>query len=64
MARDSAHPGALGEQDLSLSARVLLPDLARHVPDVRVARFANAGHWLHHDLPEVVSRHLIEFLSA
>ncbi len=53
-----------GEQDLSLSARVLLPDLARHVPDVRVARFANAGHWLHHDLPEVVSRHLIEFLSA
>ena len=52
-----------GEQDLALSARVLLPDLARHVPDVRVARFADAGHWLHHDLPEVVNRHLIEFLS-
>jgi epoxide hydrolase 4 len=53
-----------GERDLALSARVLLPELARHVPDLRVARFANAGHWLHHDLPEVVSRHLIEFLSA
>jgi epoxide hydrolase 4 len=53
-----------GERDLALSARVLLPELARHVPDVRVARFANAGHWLHHDLPEVVNRHLIEFLSA
>jgi pimeloyl-ACP methyl ester carboxylesterase len=53
-----------GEQDLSLSGRVLLPDLARHVPDVRVVRFANAGHWLHHDLPEVVSRHLVAFFSA
>ncbi|HKO50750.1 MAG TPA: alpha/beta hydrolase [Polyangiaceae bacterium] len=52
-----------GERDLALSARVLLPDLARHVPDVRVARFANAGHWLHHDLPELVNQHLIDFLS-
>ena len=53
-----------GEQDLSLSWQVLLPELARHVPDVRVERFANAGHWLHHDLPEVVNRHLIAFLST
>jgi len=53
-----------GDQDLSLSGRVLLPDLARHVPDVRVERFANAGHWLHHDLPELVSRHLIAFFSG
>jgi epoxide hydrolase 4 len=53
-----------GERDLALSARALLPELARHVPDLRVVRFANAGHWLHHDLPEVLNRHLIEFLSA
>lgn len=53
-----------GEQDLSLSGRVLLPDLARHVPDVRVVRFPNAGHWLHHDLPEVVTRQLVDFLSV
>jgi len=53
-----------GEQDLALSGRVLLPDLARHVPGVRVERFAEAGHWLHHDLPEVVHRHLIEFFSS
>ena len=53
-----------GEQDLSLSWRVLLPDLARHVPDVRVERFADAGHWLHHDLPELVNRRLIGFFSA
>jgi epoxide hydrolase 4 len=52
-----------GEQDLSLSGRVLLPDLPRHVPGVRMERFANAGHWLHHDLPEVVNRHLIDFLQ-
>jgi epoxide hydrolase 4 len=53
-----------GDQDLSLSARVLLPGLARYVPDVRVERFADAGHWLHHDLPEIANRYLIEFLSG
>jgi len=53
-----------GEQDHALSAELLLRDLALHVPDVKIVRFADAGHWLHHDLPEVVSRHLIEFLSV
>lgn len=53
-----------GDRDQALSAPLLLTGLERHVPRVRVARFANAGHWLHHDLPEVVSRHAIEFLSA
>ena len=52
-----------GDQDLSLSGNVLLPDLPRHVPDVRVERFANAGHWLHHDLPEQISGRIIEFLT-
>jgi len=52
-----------GERDLSLSGRVLLPGVARYVPDVRVERFANAGHWLHHDLPEQVNRRLVEFLA-
>ena len=53
-----------GERDQALSAPLLLSELAQHVPEVRVARFANGGHWLHHDLPEVVSRHVIEFLSV
>jgi epoxide hydrolase 4 len=52
-----------GERDLSLSGNVLLPDLPRHVPDVRVERFENAGHWLHHDLPEEVSARVIGFLT-
>ncbi len=53
-----------GEQDQALSAALLLDDLHEHVPRLRIARFANAGHWLHHDLPEVVNRHAVEFLSA
>jgi pimeloyl-ACP methyl ester carboxylesterase len=53
-----------GEQDKALSARLLLTNLADHVPDVRVERFANAGHWLHRDLPELVSQRLIEFFRS
>lgn len=53
-----------GEQDQALSARRLLAGLERYAPKAHVVRFANAGHWLHHDLPEVVSRHSIDFLSA
>jgi len=53
-----------GEQDHALSAELLLRDLALHVPEVRIERFPDAGHWLHHDLPDVVSRELIEFLSV
>jgi pimeloyl-ACP methyl ester carboxylesterase len=53
-----------GERDRALSTSLLLDDLPKHAPNAKVARFANAGHWLHHDLPEVVSRHLIQFLSA
>lgn len=53
-----------GEQDRALSTQLLLTGLELHVPRARITRFANAGHWAHHDLPEVVSRHAIEFLSA
>jgi pimeloyl-ACP methyl ester carboxylesterase len=53
-----------GERDKALSAKLLLDDLHQLVPHLRISRFTNAGHWLHHDLPEVVNRHVIEFLSA
>ena len=53
-----------GERDGALSSTLLLDGLERLVPNVRVARFANAGHWLHRDLPEVVARHVVQFLSA
>jgi pimeloyl-ACP methyl ester carboxylesterase len=51
-----------GERDPAFSARLLLTDLGAHVPNLRIERFANAGHWPHRDLPELVSQHFIEFL--
>ncbi|HWZ91867.1 MAG TPA: alpha/beta hydrolase [Polyangiaceae bacterium] len=53
-----------GERDTALSARLLLTNLSAYVPSVRVERFAEAGHWLHRDLPEIVSEYLIRFFSA
>jgi len=53
-----------GQQDKALSEGLLLTGLDAFVPRVRVERFANAGHWLHHDLPEVVNQHLIEFFAG
>jgi pimeloyl-ACP methyl ester carboxylesterase len=53
-----------GERDPALSAGRLLAGLERYAPKAHVVRFANAGHWLHHDLPEVVSRHSVDFLSG
>ena len=52
-----------GDQDQALSSRLLLTDLATYVPLLRVEHFADAGHWLHRDLPEAVNQHLLEFLS-
>jgi pimeloyl-ACP methyl ester carboxylesterase len=53
-----------GEQDTALSANLLLTRLSEYVPRARVERFANAGHWLHRDLPELVSQRLIAFFKA
>jgi len=53
-----------GERDPALDSELLLTGLERYVPRAHVLRFANAGHWIHHDLPEVVNRHVIDFLSA
>jgi epoxide hydrolase 4 len=53
-----------GEQDTALSARLLLTNLSEYVPDVRVERFADAGHWLHRDLPEIVAERLIAFFAS
>jgi pimeloyl-ACP methyl ester carboxylesterase len=53
-----------GEQDTALSAPLLLDNLQRYVPEVSVERFAHAGHWLHRDLPELVSQRLIAFFTS
>ena len=53
-----------GEADKALSARLLLTDLALYVPNVRVERFANAGHWVHRDLPELVNQRVGDFFAT
>ncbi|MEO8901981.1 MAG: alpha/beta hydrolase [Polyangiaceae bacterium] len=53
-----------GDQDQALSGALLLPKLPEHVPNVRVVRFENAGHWVHRDLPETVTQHVVDFLRA
>jgi epoxide hydrolase 4 len=53
-----------GDRDQALSGRLLLHGLEKYVPRACVERFSDAGHWLHHDLPEVVSARLVAFLSS
>jgi pimeloyl-ACP methyl ester carboxylesterase len=53
-----------GERDTALSASLLLDNLHLYVPSLTIERFADAGHWLHHDLPEVVNQRLITFLAS
>lgn len=53
-----------GEQDAALSGPLLLAGLEAYVPRLQVQRFADAGHWLHHDAPQAVNRLLLEFLAA
>ena len=52
-----------GEQD-----RFLGPELAEAgsewVPNARVRRVPEAGHWIQHDVPELVNDELVRFLSG
>jgi pimeloyl-ACP methyl ester carboxylesterase len=41
----------------------LTEGLAPWVPDLRVARLPEAGHWVHQEQPESVNQLLIEFLA-
>ena len=52
-----------GEQDPALAAAAAEPprDL---VPDVRVVRFPEAGHWVHLDADEAVNAELLGWLAA
>lgn len=53
-----------GDQDRALSSALLLTNLSAHVPHVTIRHFAQAGHWLHQDLPHEISRHVLDFLRA
>jgi pimeloyl-ACP methyl ester carboxylesterase len=52
-----------GGRDVAL-VRELAEGLERWVPDLRVERVPEAGHWIQHERPEVVNRLLVEFLSG
>jgi pimeloyl-ACP methyl ester carboxylesterase len=52
-----------GDRDQALSSGLLLTNLKSHVPLLQVEHFADAGHWLHRDLPDTVNERAIAFLS-
>jgi pimeloyl-ACP methyl ester carboxylesterase len=53
-----------GDQDRALSSELLLLDLPKHVANVTIRHFAEAGHWLHHDLPDEIASHVLNYLRA
>jgi len=52
-----------GERDIFLSAE-MAQDSLQYCDDASLFTFAEASHWLQHEEPEAVSRHLIEFFGA
>ena len=50
-----------GEQDPALSRRNL-DGLEALVPNLTIATVPNAGHFVHHEVPEIVTERLLEFL--
>lgn len=41
----------------------LLDGLEQHVPDLRVQRLSGATHWVVHEQPQLLARHMAEFLT-
>jgi len=52
-----------GQQDRFLGPR-LTEGLTRWVPDLRIERIADAGHWVMADAPERVNELLLAFLHG
>jgi epoxide hydrolase 4 len=52
-----------GEQDPFLGPETAEPSAA-WVPNVKVVRFGDAGHWVHIEQPERVNRSILEFLRS
>jgi pimeloyl-ACP methyl ester carboxylesterase/2-polyprenyl-6-methoxyphenol hydroxylase-like FAD-dependent oxidoreductase len=52
-----------GEQDPYLGAELAEPD-RRWVPNLRIERLPDAGHWLQIDRPDIVNPLLLDFLGA
>ena len=64
-ARRVDHPVLVlwGEQDRFLGPELAEPG-SEWVPNARVRRVPEAGHWIQHDVPELVNDELVRFCSA
>jgi pimeloyl-ACP methyl ester carboxylesterase len=51
-----------GEQDIALDIH-LLEGLDRWVPNLRIKRLPDSGHWVQQEQPERVNQYLLEFLQ-
>jgi pimeloyl-ACP methyl ester carboxylesterase len=63
-ARRIEHPTLVlwGEQDRFLGPELAEPG-SEWVPNARIRRVPEAGHWIQHDVPELVNDELVRFLS-
>jgi pimeloyl-ACP methyl ester carboxylesterase len=52
-----------GERDIFLSAE-MARDSLRYCDDAELFTFAEASHWLQHEEPQLINKHLIEFFST
>ncbi|MBT0588199.1 alpha/beta fold hydrolase [Alteromonas oceanisediminis] len=52
-----------GEQDQAFDSGVLT-GLGHYIDDYTEVRFADATHWLHHEIPDEISRHIAEFITS
>jgi epoxide hydrolase 4 len=52
-----------GDKDPALAVQLLDP-VHEVAPRARVRRFADVGHWIQNEIPEIVSRELVSFLTS
>ena len=51
-----------GEKDIALTTS-LLNGIESYVEDIEIKRIPEATHWVQHDSPEIVNRHIRDFLA-
>ncbi|HEY1891446.1 MAG TPA: alpha/beta hydrolase [Steroidobacteraceae bacterium] len=56
--------GDAGDDSRSSSMRTAAAETATHIRDHRIVAVPGAGHMLHHEEPEVLAQHIVEFERA
>jgi pimeloyl-ACP methyl ester carboxylesterase len=52
-----------GEQDEAFVSDVL-SGIENYVSDCQIIRFGDASHWLHHEQPQTIAKHIEEFIAV